>query len=148
MPKLNKTQLYTLPAELALGTRLNDRVPGADQKRQRAEVEEILRRLRNQPGVVLADEVGMGKTYVALAIAYSVAVHSPSGPVLIMVPPNLIDKWEQDLKVFCALYLDEREPIKRGDTTTRMSPGVEAVRYGVARHSVELMGLLHHSPRE
>lgn len=148
MPKLKKADLYTLPAELALGTRLNDRVPGVDQKRQRAEVEEILQRLRQQPGVILADEVGMGKTFVALAVAYSVAVHSPRGPALIMVPPNLIDKWEQDLKAFCALYLDAREPMRRDDTTTRLSPGATAVRYGVARHSVELMGLLDDSPQE
>ena len=88
------------PPELLLGTRLNIRVPEADQMRQRAEVGEILRRLHNQPGVVLADEVGMGKTFVALAIAYSVAIRSPRGPVIVMVPPNLVNKWEQDLKTF------------------------------------------------
>ena len=76
---------------------MKDRVPAADQKRQREEVEAILARLRRQPGVILADEVGMGKTFVALAIAYSVATRSPRGPVIVMVPANLIDKWEQDL---------------------------------------------------
>jgi len=50
-------------------------------------------RLRNQPGVILADEVGMGKTFVALAVAYSIAQHSPRGAVIVMVPANLIDKW-------------------------------------------------------
>ena len=53
--------------------------------------------------MILADEVGMGKTFVALAIAYSVAVRSPRGPVIVMVPANLVDKWEQDLKTFCEL---------------------------------------------
>src|SRR5262245_42088073 len=103
MPRM--TDIYSCPPELTLGARLNARVPEADQKRQRAEVEELLRRLCNQPGVVLADEVGMGKTFVALAVAYSVAIRSPRGPVIVMVPANLVDKWEQDLKTFCELYL-------------------------------------------
>lgn len=136
------------PSELVLGTRLNASVPEADQKRQRAEVEEVLRRLRNQPGVILADEVGMGKTFVALAIAYCVAVSRPRGPVIVMVPANLVDKWEQDLTTFCELYLENRRPI-RGDGATRKEfRDPTTVRYGVARHSVELMKLLDDAPRE
>ncbi len=50
----------------------------------------------------------MGKTFVALAVACSVAIRSPRGPVVVMVPVNLIDKWEQDLSTFCELYLDTR----------------------------------------
>ena len=130
------------PPELVLGTRLNIRVPEADQMRQRAEVGEILRRLHNQPGVVLADEVGMGKTFVALAIAYSVAIRSPRGPVIVMVPPNLVDKWEQDLKTFCELYLEDRQPLRRDGAARKHLMDSTVVRYGVARHSVELMKLL------
>ena len=39
------------------------------EARQEATAREVLVRLRQQPGVVLADEVGMGKTFVALAVA-------------------------------------------------------------------------------
>jgi ERCC4-related helicase len=130
------------PSELVLGVRLNARVPEADQLRQRAEVDEILRRLRDQPGVILADEVGMGKTFVALAVAYSVAIHCPRGPVIVMVPANLVDKWEQDLKTFCELYLDDRHPVLRNAGQQKELTSKAAVRYGVARHSVELMKLL------
>jgi superfamily II DNA or RNA helicase len=133
---------YSPPPELVLGTRLNTRVPEADQKRQRAEVDEILRELRYQPGVILADEVGMGKTFVALAIAYSVAIRSPLGPVIVMVPANLVDKWEQDLKTFCELYLENRHPVQKNGATRKDLTGPTAVRYGVVRHSVELMKLL------
>src|SRR3954465_13893327 len=98
---------YHLPPDLVLGTRLVKRVPAADQQRQRAEVEEILRRLRTQPGVILADEVGMGKTFVALGVAYSIAKCSRRGAVILMVPANLVDKWEQDLKTFCELYVQD-----------------------------------------
>ena len=110
---------YTPPRELLLGARLTPRVPEADQKRQRAEVEEILRRLRYQPGVILGDEVGMGKTYVALAVAYSVAIQSLRGPVVVMVPSHLIEKWEQDFKTFCELYLDSRNPVRKDCATGR-----------------------------
>jgi superfamily II DNA or RNA helicase len=134
--------IYEPPSELVLGKRLNTRVPAADQKRQRTEVDEILRRLRHQPGVILADEVGMGKTYVALAIAYGVATRSPLGPVILMVPANLIDKWEQDLKTFCELYLDNRHPVKQHGASPKDLTHQTAVRYGVARHSVELMKLM------
>ena len=105
--------IYTPPSDLVLGQRLNERVPRADQERQRMEVEGILQRLRTQPGVILADEVGMGKTFVALAIAYSVAMRSPKGPVIVMVPSNLVDKWKQDLSTFCELYLKGRHSVDR-----------------------------------
>lgn len=131
-----------IPPELVLGTRMKDRVPAADQARQRREVKAILARLRQQPGVILADEVGMGKTFVALAIAYSVAIRSPRGPVIVMVPANLIDKWEQDLATFCELYLDNRRPVCCHGARRKDLIAPEAVRYGTARHSVELMRLL------
>lgn len=146
MPRI--TDPYSPPQELVLGRRLNTRVPEADQKRQRSEVEEILRRLRSQPGVILADEVGMGKTFVALAIVYSVAVGRPCGPVIVMVPANLVDKWEQDLKTFCELYLENRYSVRKGAAVQENLVDASALRYGVARHSVELMKLLDDPLRE
>ncbi|MGD9713289.1 MAG: SNF2-related protein, partial [Thermomicrobiales bacterium] len=145
MPSMN--DLYSLPPELILGLRLNGRVQAADQKRQRVEVEEILNRLRTQPGVILADEVGMGKTFVALAVAYSIAVRSPRGPVVVMAPANLVDKWEQDFKTFCELYLDDRRPLRRDYASRKDLTSRECVRYGVARHSIDLMKLLDDAPR-
>ena len=139
---------YSLPSDLVLGTRLNERIPEADQRRQRAEVEEILRRLRTQPGVILADEVGMGKTFVALAAAYCVATDSPRGPVILMVPANLVSKWEQDLKTFCELYLKGRHAVHRDEASRKDLMDAAALRYGIARHSIELMKLLADSPRE
>ncbi len=146
MRQLN--DLYVPPPELFLGTRLNERVPVADQKRQRREVETLLARLRRQPGVILADEVGMGKTFVALAIAYSVAMRSPRGPVIVMVPANLVDKWEQDLKTFCDLYLANRRPVRREEATPEEFRDPAVVRFGIARHSIDLMKLLDDAPKK
>ncbi|HEY3382623.1 MAG TPA: DEAD/DEAH box helicase [Vicinamibacterales bacterium] len=142
------TDMYAPPDELVLGTRINRRVPLVEQKRQRKEVVAILARLRNRPGVVLADEVGMGKTFVALGVAYSVAMRSPAGPVILMVPANLVDKWEQDLKTFCELYLDGRLAVSRDLASRQELLDGTSLRYGIARHSVELLKLLDDRPRE
>ena len=106
------------------------------------EVDGILQRLRTQPGVILADEVGMGKTFVALAIAYSVAMRSLKGPVIVMVPSNLVDKWKQDLSTFCELYLKGRHSLDRDVATSKDLADPAVLRYGVALHSVDLMKLL------
>lgn len=137
----------TLAPELTLGKKLSTRIPEADQRRQRAEVEHILKVLRKQPGVILADEVGMGKTFVALGVAYSVAVHSSPRPVVVMVPANLVDKWEQDLRSFCELYLKNRRPVRIGDLHHKDIPTEHVLRYGVVRHSVDFLKLLDDPPR-
>ena len=143
-----KRSLYSIPPELILGTRLKGRVPAVDERRQRMEAEEILARLGSQPGVILADEVGMGKTFVALAVAYCVATHKPPRPVVVMVPPHLIDKWEQDLKTFCGLYLENRATVNCHDARPKELVAPGSVRYATARHSVEFMRLLDDPPRE
>lgn len=140
MPELK--DLYRVPAELVLGRRIKEQVPEADQCRQREEAEEILRRLRGQPGVILADEVGMGKTFIALAVAYSIASRSPRGPVIVMVPPNLVDKWAQDLKTFCELYLENRKALDVAGAERGALRSQGAVRFGIARHSIDLLKLL------
>jgi hypothetical protein len=79
----------------------NDRISAEDAKRQRRTAVEILRRFDHQPGVVLADEVGLGKTYVALAVAVSVAADpSSQGPVVVMVPPSVSHKWPREWETF------------------------------------------------
>jgi len=78
-----------------------DRVSREDGRRQERTAQEILRRLEHQPGLILADEVGMGKTFVALGVATSVALaRDGDGPVVIMVPPSLKEKWPRDWRVF------------------------------------------------
>lgn len=79
----------------------NDRVPDKDADRQQRTAAEIIRRFSDQPGVVLADEVGMGKTYVALAVAVSV-IEATKGrqPVVVMVPSSVASKWPREWEVF------------------------------------------------
>ena len=80
---------------------VDGRIARVDALRQRRTAVEILSRLGGQPGIILADEVGMGKTFVALAAAASVALKdSQRRPVVVMVPPSLREKWPRDFSVF------------------------------------------------
>lgn len=78
----------------------NDKIDAQDAERQMRTAEDILRRLAEQPGVILADEVGMGKTFVALAVAASAYLQSRRQPVVVMVPSSLKQKWPLDFSIF------------------------------------------------
>ena len=99
---------------------VKDRISPEDAKRQETTAKEILGRLKDQPGVVLADEVGMGKTFVALAVAMSVAVaNRRRRPVVVMVPSSLQEKWPRDFSLFVSRCLPEsmKETIRCGKAT-------------------------------
>lgn len=103
------------------------RISPADAARQWRTAQEILRRFNDQPGLILADEVGMGKTFVALAVAVSVALNS-SQPVAVMVPASLQTKWPKDMAVFLEHCV---------------SPALAArIRYASARRPIEFLKLL------
>jgi len=96
------------------------RISPEDAQRQEVTAKEILARLKNQAGVVLADEVGMGKTFVALAVAVSVAVSNyKRRPVVVMVPPSLQEKWPIDFSLFVSRCLGEnyRNGVRCGKAT-------------------------------
>jgi SNF2 family DNA or RNA helicase len=77
------------------------RITPEDAERQMTTAKEILVRLRRRPGLILADEVGMGKTYVSLAVAASVSLNDKTRrPVVVMVPPSLKEKWPKDFQLF------------------------------------------------
>jgi superfamily II DNA or RNA helicase len=72
-----------------------------DWERQRRTAADILLRLQSQEGVILADQVGMGKTYVALAVAVSEILSTHEfGRVVVFVPPSVADKWVREWKKF------------------------------------------------
>lgn len=84
-----------------IGLYVEGRIEAQDARRQEVTARAILHRLLDQPGVVLADEVGMGKTFVALAVATCAAFSdAKQRPVVVMVPPGLREKWPQDFAVF------------------------------------------------
>src|SRR5689334_22918547 len=86
-------------------------VPPRDIERQEDTVLRALTLLDAQPGVVLADEVGMGKTYEALGVLAARLHERPDARALILTPGrDLNTKWTKELRAFC----DSSRPMYRG----------------------------------
>ena len=100
-----------------------------DWARQRRTATDILRRLQSQEGVILADQVGMGKTYVALAVAASEILSTPElRQVVIFVPPAVADKWVREWRKFSQSLLESdtdircvHEPVRSGKSFSSCS---------------------------
>jgi hypothetical protein len=87
---------------LRLNARAGTAVRTRDVERQEDTVLRALDLLDQQPGVVLADEVGMGKTYEALGVVAARLHERPDARALILTPgPDLNIKWTKDLRGFC-----------------------------------------------
>jgi hypothetical protein len=92
---------YLYPYCKGIDLYVRERISQEDAQRQELTAKEILKRVSQRPGVILADEVGMGKTFVALAVAVSVALANRGRrPVVVMVPPSLREKWPRDFELF------------------------------------------------
>ena len=84
----------------SLNLHVEGQLSPADALRQHRSAQIILNRFAEQPGVVLGDEVGMGKTFVALAVASAHVVRDPTRPVVVMVPRGVVGKWKRDSETF------------------------------------------------
>lgn len=96
----------------SLNLYVSGRLSRQDALRQTRSAEIILNRFESQPGVILGDEVGMGKTFVALAVAAAHVVQNSRRPVVIMVPQAVVRKWERDSGTFRTECL--RDDLERG----------------------------------
>ena len=108
-----------LDLRCSLRSALGDSDPVAVKKaaeRQERTIDAVLRRLydvdeeRRREIVLLADEVGLGKTFVALGVAWSVlhqrsAAGLSAGPVLVITPHAhaLFKKWRREAERFVQL---------------------------------------------
>ena len=93
-----------------------------DWARQLATANEILRRLESQEGVILADQVGMGKTFTALAVALKEIVRTPSlGQVVVFAPAKVATKWLNEWNKFKEMLVLDGDaircppPLRRGE---------------------------------
>ena len=105
---------WILADALRLGGVDTVRIQAEDAERQTKTAREILHDLTDQPGIMLCDEVGLGKTYVALATAASVIVETngKQGPVVIMVPSRLRRKWQREWQQFKRHCVDDSKLAK------------------------------------
>jgi superfamily II DNA or RNA helicase len=86
-------------------------VPTRDIERQEDTVLRALSLLDQQPGVVLADEVGMGKTFEALGVIAARHHADTARRMLVLTPgPDLNTKWTKEFRAFC----DKQVPMYRG----------------------------------
>lgn len=89
----------------------------AEARRQEATVRRALDIFGTQPGALIADDVGMGKTYEALALAALALAHGETKKVYILTPGKPVRrKWEEDLYQFAnGNVLDEavRDQLRR-----------------------------------
>lgn len=84
-----------------------------DWARQLTTANEILRRLEDQEGVILADQVGMGKTFTALAVALKEIVRTPSlSQVVVFVPAKVATKWHNEWNKFKEMLVVDGDAIK------------------------------------
>lgn len=91
-----------------------------DWARQRRTAADILQRLKKQEGVILADQVGMGKTYVALAVAVCQILSTAElGQVVIFVPSAVADKWVREWRKFSESLLEPGTGIRCVDKPIR-----------------------------
>jgi Helicase conserved C-terminal domain len=121
-----------------------DRIPRDDARRQSRTAAEILRRFDIRPGVILADEVGMGKTYVALAVAASVIDATRGGqPVVVMVPASVQDKWPREWEVFREKCLGDRLQIRGSQRSIRNGADFLKLLDDPARTRRQLIFLTH-----
>ncbi|WP_292931399.1 helicase-related protein [Noviherbaspirillum sp.] len=91
-----------------------------DWERQRRTAADILQRMQSQEGVILADQVGMGKTYVALAVAVSQILSTVElGQVVIFVPAAVADKWVREWRKFSESLLEPGTGIRCVDRPVR-----------------------------
>lgn len=64
--------------------------------------------LNESPGVILGDDVGMGKTYIAFATAVYYLSKYPRKPVIIVTPNWLLNnKWYNDIRNFIEVNLNK-----------------------------------------
>ena len=116
---------WTLPDDvIRLGGVGAQKISTEDGTRQQETARAILTSLKEQPGVILADEVGMGKTYVALAVVASVlnSTRGSGRPVIVMVPPGLASKWPRDWKQFRSLCVSKQNALNWVEPAFARSP--------------------------
>src|SRR5688500_15307759 len=78
-------------------------ISSRDIQRQEDTVLRALEILQDHPGVVLADEVGMGKTFEALGVLAARAHVAPDSRFLVITPgPDLNKKWTREIRRFIA----------------------------------------------
>lgn len=136
---MNQRDREWLRGFLKLYARADDgvSVPLRDVERQEDTVLRALDLLDREPGVVLADEVGMGKTFEALGVIAARMEAHPGARTLILTPgPDLNKKWVKELLAFGdssrPMYAGFRDKVRAATTLAEMVDGLRGASIVVA----------------
>lgn len=87
---------------------LSKRIDKESGKLQTKTCAAIISMLENTPGIILGDDVGMGKTYIAFATAVYYLSKYRNKPVIIVTPNFLLNnKWYEDISNFIEVNLNK-----------------------------------------
>lgn len=121
-------------------------------KRQFATAKDILERLNGESGsgalsgILLADDVGLGKTTVAALVAWVIASSGPGRTVRILVPNDvMVRRWEDELRAHIGplnararrLDVDKRR-VKVGRVGRLKAPAIQVVKHSYASQDLHL----------
>ncbi len=121
-------------------------------RRQFVTARDILERLNGsygeapRRGILLADDVGLGKTTVAAIVAWVVASAGEKRGVRILAPNDvMVRRWEEELLAHveplreCADFLDARDNRVKARRVARLSPGsIQVVKHSYAASDLNL----------
>lgn len=110
---------------LLLGARAErDGITASEIERQEDTVIRALSMLDDRPGILLADEVGMGKTFEALGIIAAFKHREPRSKIVIVTPgPDLNQKWYSEIERFGEMF-DFRGAACKAGTLTELIEGI------------------------
>lgn len=122
---MNPMTREDLRAFLQLGARARrDGITSSEIERQEDTVIRALRMLDDRPGIVLADEVGMGKTFEALGIIAAFKHREPRSKCVIVTPgPDLNHKWFSEIERFGEMF-DFRGAASKVGTLAELIEGI------------------------
>lgn len=127
---MNTMTREDLRAFLLLGARAQrDGITASEIERQEDTVIRALDMLDDRPGILLADEVGMGKTFEALGIIAAFKHREPRSKIVIVTPgPDLNQKWFSEIERFGEMFDFCGAACKAGTLTELIE--------GIRKHSI------------
>jgi len=149
----NQWQFLSAPDKyVATSTRLGRKLVVQSTRRQFLTARDILARLNGscgeeaRRGILLADDVGLGKTAVAALVAWVVASAGELGGVRILAPNDVVmRRWVDELQSHvgplqeCAPTLDVRANRVKARRLSKLSPGsIQVVKHSYAASDLTL----------
>ncbi|OOM78825.1 SNF2-related protein [Clostridium sp. BL-8] len=122
---------------------LSKRIDIGSGKLQTKTCAAIISMLKNTPGIILGDDVGMGKTYIAFATAVYYLSKYRSKPVIIVTPSTLLNnKWYEDISNFIEVNLNKGITFLKKEHIAKIDDNSTSYIYDIAHKALNAKVLL------